>query len=171
MQISELLFLCNELCSPAKQKELNIPLRFISFAHIKGKMYNHFQNKSTFILQPDGVWGNQVIYGAIFMLDDFHYYIRLLDAYHSCSKSVLHRNHSRDMHHRSSATATLISFDTVNELATLQYKERDKIAVQTYFGNTNHPKITSRLNKTVSYRIYDGIHMPHFLKLLEEELS
>lgn len=171
MSIDRLLFLSNELCSPSWQREMRLPLEFITFAHIKGKMYKHFRNNGSFVLESKKKWGNDVVYGGIFLLKDFDFYIRILDAYQLCSLSSLYRNHKLDIHHRITTEATPISFSTVDEFERLMYKEREAIRVQTYVGNPNHPKIKQRLNKTVSYRIYDGIDKKHFRELIREVLG
>jgi len=149
---------------------LNLPLEFISYGFVEAKLYKHFMNNGTFILSYGKQWGNSVVYGAIFSLSDADFYIRLLDSYHQCSMSVLGRNHSRDVHHRISNTATPINFATIDDLERLKYRERSDIDVQFYTGNINHPKINQRLNKTVSYRILNGVDR-HFTKLFQEETN
>lgn len=172
MPIEKLLFLSNEFCNPHWYRDMRLPLEFITFAFIKGKMYKHFRNDGTFVLQNQGRWGNDVVYGGLFLLKDFDFYIRILDAYHTCSLSTLQRNHTLDLHHRIITQATPISFQSIDELERLKYRERNCIDVQTYLGNSNHPKITQRLrNKSMSYRIKDGINKLHFKELIREALQ
>ncbi len=112
------------------------------------------------------IWGNNVIYGAIYSLRDAPFYIRILDAYQLCSLATLKRNHINDMHHRIQVGAVPISFDSIDELERVKYKEREGVVVQTYVGNPNHPKINQRLNKTNSYRVIDGMddHIKQFIR-------
>lgn len=170
MFISKLIFIGNELLDPSRKKQLALPLEFISYGFVKGKLYKHFMNDGTFLLQYGKAWGNDVVYGGIFALNDYDFYIRLLDSYHQCSMSALGRNHSRDVHHRKAHQATPISFTTIDELCSLKYRERSPVEVQVYLGNPNHPKINQRLNKTVSYRITDGIDRK-FIQLFREEAN
>lgn len=167
---SQLLFLSNELMNPSYQNELRIPLTFIQFAHIEGKMFRHFRNNSNFVaLNASRQHGNKVVYGALFKLDDFDFYIRLLDAYHMCSLSTLHTNHINDIHHRIEVKATPIYFSNLDDFSRLKYAEsQDTIDVQAYVGNLNHPKIIQRTNKTVSYRIISGVDANNFKKLFGE---
>lgn len=168
--MDKLIFLSNEIMNPSIHTAMRIPLHFISFAHIKGKMYKHFGNRSTFTLPIDvnKSWGNDVAYGAVFVCKDFDFYARILDAYFVCSMTTMLRNHNQDLHHRFLTEATLLQFNTLEELATLKYKEGEPIDVLTYMGNLKHPKISQRLNKTISYRITDGIDKDNFKKLFWE---
>lgn len=152
------------------QKELNIPLTFITFAHIEGKMFTHFRDTSTFVLNDKRRWGNNTAYGALYSLQDFHYYINTLDAYMLCSMTTLFKNHIKDVHHRKEVEATPISFDNIDELERLKYRERESVQAYAYVGNSNHPKINQRLTKTNSYRVIDGID-PHFKGIIREVLT
>lgn len=130
-------------------------------------MYTHVGANETFILNYGKDWGNTVVYGALFAISDFNYYISLLDAYHQCSMSNFGLNHPKDIHHREIRKITPITFDTIDELERIKYRENVPIDAHVYFGNVNHPKINQRLNKTVSYRVVDGIDK-HFIQLYRE---
>lgn len=120
-------------------------------------MFKHFRNQGTFAIRHGGNWGNEVVYGAVYSLQDFDFHIRNLDSYHQCSKSYLGRNHINDIHIREKVLYTPIRFDNVDELERLKYWESKSYKVYAYFGNSKHPKIKQRLNKTASYRIVDGV--------------
>lgn len=166
-----LLFLSNELINPHQRKLFNVPLEFIGFAYVKGKMYKHYNSKNVFTIPIDvsktRAWGNNLIYGGLYILKDYDFYIQILDAYHSCSMYNLFRNHNKDIHHRVETVATPISFNTLNELSRLLYKELNEVEVVTYFGNTTHPKIKQRVT-TDRFRITDGIDAQNFRSLWEE---
>jgi hypothetical protein len=169
--MNKLVFLSNELQSPLVQRELRLPLQFISFAYVEGKMYRHFRNESTFILplETSRRWGNLNIYGALFHIDDFDFYIRILDAYHACSLSTLLTNHTKDTHHRHYTNAIPIYFDSLDDMGRLKYREKEKILSHVYIGNPNHDKIKRRVNqKSVSYRVIEGVHKKHFQELYKE---
>ena len=171
--MNKLIFLTNELLSPTLRMKMNLPISFINFGIIEGKMYSHQGKHGTFCLLP-GItkrWGNNVVYGAIFLLQDFDFYSRILDAYHICSMSTLLKNHQYDIHHRVEVKVIPIFFDTLDEFARIKYKESgDAIQVQTYIGNKNHPKIKQRIRqvKANSYRIIDGVDKKHFKELFGE---
>lgn len=169
----ELIFLSNELLSPRVRHILRVPLEFISFAFVEGKLYNHVQNKGTFVVPNNGRrWGNDVVYGALFVCNDFHFYIRSLDAYFSCSKSALNRNHTYDLHHRVDTYSTPITFPDVESFCSLRYKEGQAIRTYAYVGNPTHPNIIKRTSSHISKtRIIDGLDKHSFKELLREVLT
>lgn len=165
--MNSLIFLSNELMNPVIQRELRLPLEFITFGMTKGKMYKHFKNKGTFILPPklSKAWGNTFIYGGLFICKDFDFYARILDAYHVCSLSTMLRNHNQDVQHRVEVEVITIHFQTLDELARLKYREGESIKANTYIGNIKHPKIKIRTKKTTHYRVTSGVDAPHFTQL------
>jgi hypothetical protein len=171
---TELLFISNELLSSRVRHLLRVPLEFISFAFIDGKMYNHVQNKGTFVVQQTSkrAWGNDVVYGALFTLNDFHFHIRSLDAYFGCSLSALARNHAYDLHHRVAIPSTPITFSSVEEFCSLRYNEKHPITAYAYVGNPTHPNIIKRTSSRINgVRIVDGLDKPHYKELLREVLT
>lgn len=172
MRIS-LIFLSNELQDPRWQRDFRLPLEFISFGFIRGKLFRHMRHNSTFVHVGDtkSVWGNDVVYGGIFLLRDFDFYIRTLDAYHLCSRSTLMRNHGNDLHHRVALAATPIVFHSMEDFCSLKYEERESIDVITYIGNPTNPKIIQRLRKrSRPQRIVQGVDRVHYKNLLGEVL-
>jgi hypothetical protein len=169
----ELIFLSNELMSPHKARELHVPLEFIGFAFIQGKLYHHSRKKGTFVVQNHKQgWGNDVVYGGLFLLNDFHFHIRALDAYQGCSLSSLTRNHTYDLHHRITVNATPIYFRTKEEFSSLRYREGEDVRVHAYVGNQIHPNITKKLSSQhTGTRIKEGIDKLNFIGLLEEVLT
>jgi hypothetical protein len=170
----ELIFISNELLSSRVRHALRVPLEFISFAFIDGRMYQHVQNKGTFVVQQGAKkpWGNDVVYGALFLLNDFHFHIRSLDAYHSCSLSALGRNHTYDLHHRELVSTTPITFPDEEHFCSLKYKERENQRAFVYVGNPTHPNIIKRTSSRISgVRIVDGLDKTHYKELLREVLT
>lgn len=164
-----LLFLSNDLQDPNVHRGMRLPIEFISFGFIEGKMYKGLRNHSTFVSPPNSTkqWGNKVVYGGLFLCSDFNFYQRILDAYHACSLSSLMRNHVYDIHHRINTYCTPIKFDTIEDLSRLKYREGEPIECQTYIGNQNHPKINNRLHSTFSHRIESGVEIEPFMNLWE----
>lgn len=153
---------------------MRIPLEFISFGFMKGRLYTHFNhNARTFASNQANKkkWGNDVVYGGIFVLRDFDFYIRQLDAYHICSLSTLRKNHLHDLHHRVNCDVTPITFSDAEEFCSLRYQEKEPLEICTYLGNPNHPKINQRLHGARPYRIVDGVDAPHFTQLIREVLK
>lgn len=165
---NSLLFLSNELMMISRHRQMGLPLHFVSFAFMEGKMFSHHWKHGTFVIQDEERWGNTVCYGALFHLDDFYFYIRLLDAYFACSMSALRTNHANDIHHRMHVDVTPIQFASLDDFSRLKYEERDTIRAFAYLGNKTHPKITQRLHAHNSYRIIDGIDKQAFIQLNKE---
>ena len=162
------MFFCNELQSPELRNDMRLPMRFITFAIMRGKMYRQSGGNGIFITDQGRTWGNKVVYGSIYLLDEDDFYIRSLDAYHGCSLHTLRVNHSLDTQHRINTTVTPITFSTLEELSLLLYKERDEIAVQAYVGNLKHNKIKPRTLDNGRHRITDGIYIEPYLKQYQE---
>ena len=166
-----LIFLSNELCDPAVQRNLRIPLTFINFAIMPLHMYEGpYSKKSTFLLPHTRKETADVVYGAIFLLHDADYYIRTLDAYHLCSLSVMRRNHVLDTQHRIESTATPIAFSSIDELARLLYTEGEPARVSVYVGNPHQPIIQKCLRTTVRRRVTSGVDRYPLTNLLKEVL-
>lgn len=151
---------------------MNLPLEFITFGITDAKMYFQYFNKDTFISTADSInmIRNSVVYGALFLCQDFDFYARILDSYHLCSLSTLLRNHRCDELHRVNVPVRPIFFNTLDELQYLKYREsNENIVAQTYIANINHPKIKQRMNTTNnSHRITSGINAVNFKKLFWE---
>lgn len=171
--MDNLLFLTNEIMNPVRQCELCIPLTFINFGIIKGKMYTHYRSNSTFVItNVEKSYGNEVVYGGLFLCKDFDYYSRILDAYHVCSMSTLFYNHIKDIHHREKVQVTTIKFNSLTDLAILKYQEITQVEAETYVGNLNHPNILKRILCTNhTYRIADGIDVNNFKELHREVIN
>lgn len=152
-----------------KQVDLKLPLTFIQYAYVEGKMYKGNNNSTFIITSGTNRWGNNVVLGGIFLLGDFQYYVGILDALHSCSLSTLRLNHNNDMHHRQIVDATVISFNNLDDLGRSKYKEHEVVQVHAYLGNTNHPKISSKVfQEKHPYRIIDGVDKNSFKQLYLE---
>lgn len=164
--MKKLIFLSNELLAPNKREKMKLPLTFISFAYVEGKMIKY--KDTTMVFSDQKKWGNNRVYGALFILDDFEFHIRVLDAMHVCSLSRMYRNHKLDLHHRVLTEVTPIFFDSISQFTRLKYREIEKIKVYAFFGNSHLPKISKRLHGRNSYRIKDGIDKENFKKLLNE---
>lgn len=148
---------------------MRIPLTFVCFAYFPSKMYRLARTKQTFMIEDKHPHQKYVTYGALYFLQDAEFYINILDSYFICSKSRLKRNHKNDLHHRIPTTVTQIQFSSIDEFERLKFVESDLIDCQTYIGNLLNYRINSRINKTTSYRVTNGIDK-QFIKLLKEVL-
>lgn len=169
--MNNIVFLSNELVNPQVQRVMKLPIDFISFGIIKGRMYSQHKHNGSFVLPVDvkKKWGNEVVYGGIFLCKEFEFYARILDAYHACSLTALLCNHILDINHRVMIDVQPIYFSSLEELGRLKYREGEKVKMHGYMGNPNHPRIIKRINdKKNSYRIIDGVDIKNFKQLWEE---
>lgn len=169
--MSSLIFLTSKLQDPDIYHTMKLPMTFVSFGIRPGKMYEEHQRRHTFIVEPNmrAVTGSSVVYGSIWLLNDFHFYSDILDAYHTCSYARMRRNHAMDVNHRLIKRITPIQFASLEELASLRYKELPDVDAWAYQGNPNHPKIIKSVYCIKhSYRVIDGVETNAFTKLFEE---
>lgn len=173
MTTNNLFFFANELMTPRIRHKMHLPLHFVCFAHIRGKLYSMYDVKNnrgrTFVAKGTKQWGNNVVYGAIFVCHNLFFYKDILDAYNLCSMSTLQKNHHMDLSHRVELMATPINFSSLEDLSRLLYDEREPIKVQTYLANPNHPKIKQRITDMKHpHRIISGINAKNFKELYKE---
>lgn len=132
-------------------------------------MYRNRDIRDTFMMESR-FSTEDVVYGALFLLNDADFYIQTIDSFMLCSKSILRRNHAKDQNHRITKEVTPISFSTVEELDRLMYREREAVQATLYVGNPTHPSI-SRLSKARGKkRITNGVNKEPLLTLIREVL-
>ena len=144
-------------------------MEFIAFAHVKGKMYWHRDKVDTFFVEGTRqARGNHVVYGAIFSVPDFIFYSGILDSYHRCSLSRIRQNHANDHEHRIETKATIIAFESIEELASLRYREGTEVDVFAYVGNESHDEIMKRINERKNIKRITSAVNPNYSKLIRE---
>lgn len=162
-----LIFLSNELMDERLQNDLKIPIEFISFAYIENCKFYRYK-KTKLIVKGGEIsrdWGNNRIYGAIFLIRNM-YYIRVLDAYNACSLSRIFLNHPFDLNHREIGQVTLIEFNTLNDFARYKFKEQATINCWIYYGNNNNKKLNKVLNNR--RRLTNGVDTKNFKKCFSQ---
>lgn len=168
-----LIFMYDHLMTKEYREKLNLPLEFITFAFIEGKMYEYFEhNKHIKIaLEKDAIVrnrGNDKIFGAIFALPFYKANIRVLDGIYACSRDRLKYNNPNDIMHRKDVMATPIHFNSIDELSRMLYTRREPIKVQAFYGNPEHNWIKHRVLMQ-RYRVVDGVDHDSFLDIYKEE--
>lgn len=168
--MDKLIFLATSILSKKKQLELRLPLVFINYALIEGKLYKY--KSFPHLNVPLGYnknRDNRVIYGALYLCKDFDFYSKQLDAFFSCSLSALGSNHRFDLSHRVESDVTLIEFETLDQLSRLMYEEKATIKAEIYTCNTNHPKIKRYISDTRNRtRVKSGVDVIAFKQLFME---
>lgn len=156
--MNSLLFLTNELQAHQLQEKYRVKLTYISTGILFGKMYRN--GKSVFNdLNTTRATRNKVIYGTLFHVNYFSEHIKAIDAYHNCSKALIHRNHLFDEQHRVLAPITLINFKSTDDLKMLRYDEGNTLTAHIYIGNTAHQRIKNKIyDPPKRYRIQSALH-------------
>lgn len=169
-----LLFFTNHLMTQQKLRDLKIPATFICFGYVEGMLYKHYQhNQSTFLLLDSGYsYGSNVVYGALYHIEDYHFYVRQLDGFMRCSLASISSNHKLDLNHRVKTYITPIRFDSLDALDLLLYTEdNENFEVDVYVANLNHPDIKAKLRKRSyknSNRVGNGVDAKSLIELYEE---
>ena len=177
--MKQVIFLYDKLINPKEQIKRRLPLSFISFGFIPGKLHYYSMNKNlrnVFATNEGGLrkWGNKNVFGALFVLEQAEYYLRNLEGILGCSYSRLHSNNSLDLMHRCVIQFTPIFFSSLEDFSDGKYSEGESIKCITYYGNCNHPAIKHRINSNKSknsYRVSTGIDIVNFKKLYKEVTS
>lgn len=175
--MKNLVFLYDILLDGKYRRETQLPLTFISYAFINAKMYHYYEHRygpirsNLIAVENDAVsrrWGNDKVFGGIFLLDYFNVTIRDLDGLYSCSKSRINKNNRNDLMHRKVIETTPIQFKSLDELSRHKYKRLEIIKTHAYLGNPFHRWISHRI-KMERYRVIDGVDKKHFKMLFEQE--
>lgn len=170
--MKQLIFLYDKTMNKNYRNKLLLPIHFISYGYIPAKMYHYKEHKDTLIAIDNNhvsrKWGNDKVFGGVFLLDYYNVTIRTLDGLYACSKARLNNNNKNDLMHRVKTSVTLITFNDLEELTVMKYKEREQVLADTYLGNPNHEWIKHRI-KMQRYRVIDGIDKVHFKKMFEQE--
>ncbi len=170
--MKQLIFLYDRTLDKNYRDKLLLPIQFVSYGYINAKMYHYKEHRDTLIALDNNhisrQWGNDKVFGGVFLLDYYNVTIRTLDGLYGCSKARLNKNNNNDLMHRIKVPVTLITFDSLEDLAVMKYKERKVILADTYLGNPNHQWIRHRI-KMQRYRVIDGVDKQNFKKMFEQE--
>lgn len=167
--MKQLVFLYNYMLSDKWQEKSKLPLTFISFGFINGKLYRIEDNYIALnITSKKHKWNDDKIYGAFFILEDAQYYLRVLDGIMGCSLTALRENHKMDYMHRVKVSVTPIHFDSIIEFAQLLYRENDDIECFTYYANMENKLINYKVNNSHRNREPYGFDRENFINLLKK---
>lgn len=174
--MKKLIFIYDRLLHPDWRSRLKLPLIFISFAFVKGKMFTYRDSKkvgSVFIVKPNSITqkhGNDLVYGALFLLDKSEHYLRTLDSMYVCSLARMFKNHDLDFMHRNEILATPIHFKTLESFHNLLYYEQTPVKCFAYYGNVKNSYIKHRVKGTRgnSNRIMHNIDYNNFIACYDE---
>jgi hypothetical protein len=152
--------------SPKTREQLRLPMTFVSFAITDGGLYK-FPHTHLNVVHKK-MKGNNVVYGALYVLHDDNFHIRTLDSYYLCSLSTLRCNHNLDLSHRIKQEVRPITFSSIDQFSRLLYKEHEPILAEMYVANPKHPKTTQRTKHVpgLYYRQTNGLLWASYLQQL-----
>ena len=174
--MKKLVFIYDRLLHPDWRSRLKLPLIFISFAFIKGKMFTYRDSRrigNVFIVNPNDITqkrGSDLVYGALFLLDNAEHYLRTLDSMYVCSLARMFKNHDLDLMHRKEVLATPIHFNSLESFQNLLYYEQTPVKCLAYYGNIKNPYIQHRVKGTRgnSNRIIYNVDIDNFTSCYNE---
>lgn len=172
--MKQLVFLYNDILNEEKQKKYRLPLEFICFAYVNNAVLYDFKGNCYMLKRGDLRKSNKnkKVFGALYILHNAENNLRILDAVMTCSKSLIGKNHIKDIMHREYVYARPIHFKTIEEFIKMRYNEKEDVQVMTYFGNINNSYIKTNVMNTTKNREMCGFDIENFINLvLEKEKS
>lgn len=170
--MKQIVFLYNELLSKQNQEKYRLPLEFVCFAYVNNAVLYNFKGSSYMLHHGElkKTNKNKKVYGALYILDNSEHNLRVLDAIMSCSKSLIGKNHIKDIMHREYVYTKPIHFKKVEDFIKMRYNEKEEeIQVISYFGNINNDYIKSNVLNTTKNREMCGFDIEYFINLLCEK--
>ena len=160
--MKEVVFLYNELLDENKQKLYRLPLTFICFAYLEGAQMYSVKDRP-YITKAKKKYR---VYGAIYVLNNSHQNLKVLDAIMENSKGLIGKNHANDINWREKVLVTPIHFDTIEDFFKMRYNETDEIKAITYLVNTSNNYIKNNVIKSWNRDTCD-FDINNFLLLME----
>lgn len=152
--------LYNSLCTTELLDKLKIKYTFIGYGYFTGALYVYYNDYYALPYKSPvkNHRGFNKVFCKIYIIDDL-YYMKQLDAYMRCSKSMLKKNHDiMDLTHRTKMKVTPIFFTNISDFIHLNYKEGDEVEIETYIGNINNSRVVSMINKNNKHRCESPSH-------------
>lgn len=157
-----------------KQSLLRLPMKFLSYGYVRGKMYwlNDDKKRRYFVIPPETVqykrqW-NTFVYGGIFVMNDFEEYERAMNSYYNSSISYTGEIMQGDLFYLQKLPVTPIVFRSLQELEECRYQSLDEVSAFIYLANQENSKVQNSLKRGRYYRRSSGIDVPNFLTMVME---
>ena len=172
--MKKIIFLYDKFINPKFINKRKLPLTFISFGFIKGKLYSSstaMRRYSVFATdEGKRKYGNNKVYGALFVLDRAEHFLRILEGLYACSYLRLNKNHKLDIMHRKVVQFTPIIFPSLDDLSKGKYTELKEVKCIAFYGNILHPHIAHRISNPSNncFKINSGVDAENFKELYME---
>lgn len=171
---SRILFLYDELMTRSTQQNLRLPIHFLSYGYVRGRMYwcNDEKKRRYFIIPPSTQKHiknvNDYVYGGIFVINDYEEYERSLYSFYNSSIAYLGKSIQEDLYIPEKIQITPIKFKTLQELEECRYTSLEPFEGLTMMANQENKKIQNSISHGRYYRRVSGFDVPNFLTMLME---
>lgn len=173
----KLVFFYDELMTKEGQEKLRLPIKFLSYGYTYGRMYwcSDGKKRRYFIVPPQTIRHrvnyNRIIYGGIFVINDFKEYERAIYSYYNSSIPYTECIMQEDLFFPTQQQATPIKFKSIEDFELCKFSSLNPIDSLVMMGNEANHKITNSMSKGRYYRRTSGIDVPNFLLMIKENNS
>lgn len=154
----------------SEQQLVNIPFKFLSFATTNGKMFwwNDSKRKRTCLIPQGEITKrtNRIVYGALYMLDNYEWYENALHSYYNSMASYTDLVCANDYMKPQELLVRPIKFKTLTDLSTQHYDRGGQMVALGFVVNTDN----SDMNRwyRAQYHKMQGIDKQNFIKAVQE---
>ena len=163
------IFVYDALLTKAEQEKIGVPMEFVSLAQINAKRYRmRMRKKGTykhFILLPNNMLLN-VVYGAIFLIRNYHHHRHKLCAYYHNSKPYTGNTLDSDYFDEVKASVTPIKINSIWQLEKGDYVRGDKVEATVFVGNKNCDYV---MTHTHYHNRQKNVDRNNFIKMIKEQ--
>ena len=143
-----LIFLYDDLMTHEQQEIMRLPLTFLSLGLLNARLYfcNDGKRKRKFAI-PNQKSSSAVIFGGIFVLDDYDDYKLHIHSFYNSSSAMLGCPHQEDLYIFSPCLVTPIKAKSYDSLLKSDIEYLNKLPCEAFIGNTSNEKIQHCMSK------------------------
>ena len=167
--MQQLIFIYDGLMTRHEQIKAEIGLTFVSFAQVYGKLYriNDGKRMRIFCVPSKGV-STRLVYGGLFLVDDYEIDKLKLFAYYNNSYQYTHQTLSSDLFDFVTIPVTPIKFDSLSSIEQNTYTKGIPIDCSCFIGNPLHKRIQFNITKSY-YKV--PIDRDNFITMIKENVN
>jgi len=168
--LDKLLFIYDDLMTGEEQAMTKIPLVFLSFGQMQGRMrFINDTKKRRYFVTPNYGRSTKVVFGGIFLLKDYEFYEHKLHSYYNNSLPYAGKTMKEDLYDFAVVKARQISMTSLKNLADGRYEVGNVIECFTFVGNQENSRIQHSMSKRY-YKCRNICKIP-FVKMVEENAT
>lgn len=145
---SKLIFLYDDLMVKEQQEIMRLPLKFVSLGLLNGRLYfcNDGKKKRKFAI-PNHKKASSVVFGGLFLLEDYEDYKLHIHSFYSSSTAMLGNPHKEDLYIFSPSVVTPIKATSYESLLRSDIEYLDRLTCEAFIGNPYNEKIQHCMSK------------------------